>query len=64
MSTILMESDRSIGDDRLNMGTFMVLFLLFTIEVIIVKVITFEMENDDESRFGVHSASIFFDYED
>lgn len=64
MSTLLLDGDRNIENDKFNMGTFMVFFLLITIEVVIVKVVTFEMEHDDESRFGVHSAAIFFDYDD
>lgn len=64
MSTLLVDGEKSVGHDKLNMATFMVLFLLITIEVVVVKVVTFEMEHDDESRFGTHSAAIFFDYED
>ena len=64
INTLLVESDRVIpGQEKYNMGTFMVLFLLITIEVMVIKVVTAEAEREDESP-GVRAASLFFDRED
>lgn len=64
MSTLFLEADRAIGHDRLNMATFMVLFLLITIEVVVVKVVTFEMEHNDDNGFGMNSVALFFERDD
>lgn len=62
MSTLLLEGDKPI--DRFNMATIMILFLLITIEVVVVKVVLFEIENNEENHFGGHSPSLFFDHDD
>lgn len=63
ISALLIESDKIVpGQERYNMATFMVLFLLITIEVVVVKVITSD-ERDEDSHM-IRSAAIFFDRED
>ncbi|KAJ8667158.1 hypothetical protein QAD02_008820 [Eretmocerus hayati] len=49
LSSLLLESERAqsaaaAGHDKYNMATFMVLFLIVTIEVMLVKVVTAEAE--------------------
>jgi hypothetical protein len=64
LASLLIESDKVVsGQEKYNMATFMVLFLLITIEVMVVKVVTAETERDDESP-GVRAADVFFDRED
>ncbi|KAH0539715.1 hypothetical protein KQX54_007481 [Cotesia glomerata] len=58
MSTLLLEGDKTI--DRFNMATIMILFLLITIEVVVVKVVVFEMENNEDNHFA-QSPTLFFD---
>lgn len=65
ITTLLLESERVIpGQEKYNMATFMVLFLLITIEVVVVKVVTSDMERDEESHPGLRAAATFFDHED
>lgn len=64
-STVMLESEMTAhGDNRYNLATFMAFFLLITIEVVIVKVVTFEMERDDDSHPEDSAVSRFFDWED
>ena len=50
VSTLLLEGDRVIpGQEKYNMATFMMLFLLITIEVVLVKVVTSDPEFEDET---------------
>lgn len=64
ISSLLIESDKVVpGQEKYNMATFMVLFLLITIEVVVVKVVTADMERDEDSHSSISSA-IFFDRED
>lgn len=58
----VLEGDKTI--DRFNMSTIMILFLLITIEVVVIKVVLFEIEHNDESQYSTHSASLFFDQDD
>lgn len=60
MSTL--EGDKAV--DRFNMATIMMMFLLITIEVVVVKVAVFEIEHSDERQYGTHSALLFYDRED
>lgn len=65
VSTLLTEGDRVVtGQERYNMAVFMVLFLLITIEVVVVKVVTADWERDEESHSGPSSVALFFDRED
>lgn len=65
ISTLLLEGERVIpGQEKYNMATFMVLFLLITIEVVVVKVVTSDMERDEDSHAGLRAAATFFDRED
>ncbi|OAD62667.1 hypothetical protein WN48_07019 [Eufriesea mexicana] len=58
ISTLLLEGERVVpGQEKYNMATFMVLFLLITIEVVVVKVVTSDMERDEESHAGVENAA-------
>ncbi|KYQ47927.1 hypothetical protein ALC60_12885 [Trachymyrmex zeteki] len=51
ISALLIESDKIVpSQERYNMATFMVLFLLITIEVVVVKVVTSDMERDEDSH--------------
>lgn len=64
ISALLIESDKVVlGQERYNMATFMVLFLLITIEVVVVKVVTSDMERDEDSH-SISAAAVFFDHED
>lgn len=64
ISALLIESDKVVpGQERYNMATFMVLFLLITIEVVVVKVVTSDMERDEDSH-SISAAAVFFDRED
>lgn len=65
-SGLFAESDRVISSqERYNLATFMVLFFLITIEVVLVKVATYEYEissdvddddddNDESSSYSRH----------
>lgn len=54
-----MESDRVIpGQEKYNMATFMVIFLLVTIEVMVIKVVTAESEREEEN---VRGRTVYFD---
>jgi hypothetical protein len=65
ISTLLIESDKVVpGQEKYNMATFMVLFLLITIEVVVVKVVTSDMEQDEDSHSSIRAAASFFDRED
>lgn len=67
MSTILIENDKIVpGQEKYNMATFMVLFLLITIEVVVVKVVTADLEQDDDSHPSspLSAAARFFDAEE
>lgn len=65
IATLLLEAERVVpGQEKYNMATFMVLFLLITIEVVVVKVVTSDMERDEESHAGLRAAATFFDRED
>lgn len=65
ISTLLLEGDKVVpGQEKYNMATFMVLFLLITIEVVVVKVVTSDMERDEDSHSGLRAAATFFDRED
>lgn len=62
ISTVFLEGDKIIpGQEKYNMATFMVLFLLITIEVVVVKVITSDMERDEDSFSGLTAEVTFFD---
>lgn len=64
ITTLLLESERVIpGQEKYNMATFMVLFLLITIEVIVVKVVITDMETDEESHPGLRAAATFLDHD-
>ncbi|KZC06592.1 hypothetical protein WN55_10503 [Dufourea novaeangliae] len=53
ISTLLLEGEMVVsGQEKYNMATFMVLFLLITIEVVVVKVVTSDMERDEDSHSG------------
>lgn len=65
ISTLLIESDKVVpGQEKYNMATFMVLFLLITIEVVVVKVVTTDMEREEDSHSPLSAAAAFFDRED
>lgn len=65
ISTLLLEGEKVVsGQEKYNMATFMVLFLLITIEVVVVKVVTTDMERDEDSHSGLRAAATFFDRED
>ena len=65
ISTLLLEGEKVVpGQEKYNMATFMVLFLLITIEVVVVKVVTSDMERDEDSHSGLRAAATFFDRED
>lgn len=65
LSTLLLEGEKVVtGQEKYNMATFMVLFLLITIEVVVVKVVTTDMERDEDSHSGLRAAATFFDRED
>lgn len=65
ISTLLIESDKVVsGQERYNMATFMVLFLLITIEVVLVKVVTSDMERDEDSHSPLSAAAAFLDRDD
>lgn len=66
ISTLLLEGENRVisGQEKYNMATFMVLFLLITIEVVVVKVVTSDMERDEDSHSGLRAAATFFDRED
>ncbi|EZA55467.1 hypothetical protein X777_04748 [Ooceraea biroi] len=56
ISTLLIESDKvTPGQEKYNLATFMVLFLLITIEVVVVKVVT-DVEEDEISYSGLSAA--------
>lgn len=62
ISTVFLEGDKIIpSQEKYNMATFMVLFLLITIEVVVVKVITSDMERDEDSFSGLTGEVTFFD---
>lgn len=65
-TTIRLEGDSTTyGHENYNMATFMVFFLLITIEVVVVKVVTFEMERDDDSHPDEEGAvARFFDWDE
>lgn len=61
ISTLLIESDKvMLSQEKYNMATFMVLFLLITIEVMVVKIVTADREREEYSHL-TRSAAIFFD---
>jgi len=66
--SLLIESDKvASGQEKYNMATFMILFLLITIEVVVVKVITSDMEQDEVSSEEINYSSLaamFFDTDD
>lgn len=65
ISALVLEGDKVIPiQEKYNMATFMVLFLLITIEVVVVKVITSDMERDEDSHSGIRAAATFFDREE
>lgn len=65
ISTLLIETDKVVpGQEKYNMATFMVLFLLITIEVVVVKVVTSDMEQDEDSHSSVMASATLFDTED
>lgn len=65
ISSLLIESDKvASGQERYNMATFMVLFLLITIEVVVVKVVTTDIEQDEVSHLDLSLAAMFFDTDD
>jgi len=65
--SLLIESDKvASSQEKYNMATFMILFLLITIEVVVVKVVTSDMERDEVSSEEINysslpAAAIFFD---
>lgn len=62
ISTLLLEGDRVVSaQEKYNLATFMVLFLLITIEVVLVKVITAEMERDEDSHARLRAPGTFFE---
>lgn len=62
ISTLFLEGDKVIpSQEKYNMATFMVLFLLITIEVVVVKVVTSDLESDEDSHSGLGAAATFFD---
>ena len=65
-STMTLEGNAmSYGHEKYNMATFMLFFLLITIEVVVVKVVTFEMERDEDSHPEEDGpVSRFFDRDD
>lgn len=64
ISTLLIESDRVVpSQEKYNMATFVVFFLLIVIEVMVVKVVTSDMEQDEDSH-AISMAAVFFDHED
>ncbi|KYN33692.1 hypothetical protein ALC56_11949 [Trachymyrmex septentrionalis] len=59
ISTLLIESDKVVpGQERYNMATFMVLFLLITIEVVVVKVVTASDMEPDEDSHSMSAAAV------
>lgn len=65
ISTLLIESDKVVpGQEKYNMATFMVLFLLITIEVVVVKVVIADIEQDEDGHSSVMTGAMFFDSED
>lgn len=65
ISTLLIESDKVVpGQEKYNMATFMVLFLLITIEVVVIKVVTTDMEREEDSHSPLSAAEALLDRED
>lgn len=65
ISSLLLEGERVVlGHEMYSMTTFMALFLLITIEVVVMKVVTSEMEGEEDSHAGFRAAAAFFDRED
>jgi hypothetical protein len=68
--SLLIESDKvASGQEKYNMATFVILFLLITIEVVVVKVVTSDMERDEINSAEINysslpAAAIFFDTDD
>lgn len=61
LTSLLVESDRVItGQEKYNMATFMVIFLLVTIEVMVIKVVTAESERE-EDNMRERSLAVYFD---
>lgn len=64
MSTLLIENDKVVpSQEKYNMATFVVFFLLIVIEVMVVKIVTADMEQDEDSH-AMSVAAVFFDHED
>lgn len=64
ISTLLLEGDRvASAQEKYNLATFMVFFLLITIEVLLIKVVTADLERDEDSHSGLSAAATFFDRE-
>lgn len=53
-----------LGNEMYSMTTFMALFLLITIEVVVINVVTADVDGDDDGYSGFRAAAAFFDYED
>lgn len=50
MMSLFIDGDRVFsGQEKYNMATFMVLFLLITIEVVVIKVVTSDLEREEEN---------------
>jgi hypothetical protein len=62
LTTIFVEGDIIISNQESNLAAFVLLFLLITIEVVVVKVITAESEREDEN-YEVRAVAAFFDRE-
>lgn len=61
VSTLLLEGDKVVpGQEKYNMATFMMLFFLITIEVVLLKVVINEQEFEGESPF----TNGLFDFDD